>query len=65
MLLVVPLTLADSNQHNLADSTGFCGIMANFAGVWRSLPNLAHVMLLESSGVQQTPADSAGMCRAV
>ena len=58
MLLVVPLTLADSNQHNLADSmdsarlcqTRVHQIPPDSTELWQILPNLAHVMLSESSG---------------
>ena len=54
MLLVVPLTLADSNQHNLADSTDSTRlhwIPQNYGKFHQSPPNLAHVILLESSGM--------------
>ena len=56
MLLVVPLTLADSNQHNLADSTdstGFHRIMANSTRVHQIWP----------MSYSWSPAECVGQCK--
>ena len=68
MLLVVPLTLADSNQHNLADSidsTGFHWIPRNYGKFsWTPLES-AKFGPCHALRVQQSLPDSAGMCGAV